>query len=164
MKPGDHPEFFRLPPPEGRSRESSIVLSRDGRFFHEGTPVQHPGMHKAFASWLRRHPDDGRYILNNGYDWTYLTVEGPGQFVRSVRSVGGLPELELLDGRALPLDPRALSGDADGRLWIRLPEGEDACFTPAAQLELLPWLAERDAVVGIEAAGQFWPISSVGPG
>src|SRR5262249_32567480 len=31
MKPGDHPDFFRLPPPPGRSRESRIVLDDLGR-------------------------------------------------------------------------------------------------------------------------------------
>jgi hypothetical protein len=159
MKPGDHPEFFRLPPPEGRSRESSIVLGKGGRFFHDGAPVEHPGMHKAFASWLKRHPDDGRFILSNGYDWTYLTVEGPAYFVSAVRAVDGRPELELLDGRTLPLDPQALSSDAEGKLWLRLPEGEQACFTAAAQLELSPWLVEKPAGIGVQIAGQFSPIA-----
>jgi len=159
MKPANHPEFFRLPPPEGRSRESSIVLGKDGRFFHDGAPVEHPGMHKAFASWLTRHPDDGRFILSNGYDWTYLTVEGPAYFVRAVRAVDARPELELLDGRTLPLDPQALSCDADGKLWVRLPEGQQACFTAAAQLELSPWLAEKRDGIGVEIAGEFSPIA-----
>ncbi len=158
MKPGDHPEFFRFPPPEGRSRESTIVLSREGRFFHEGAPVTHPGMHKAFASWLRRHPDDGRYILSNGYDWTYLAVEGAARFVRSVRDAAGQPTLELLDGVELLLEPSALSADADGALWLRLPDGESARFTPAAQLEIAPWLRERDGSIGIEVAGRFFGI------
>jgi hypothetical protein len=155
MKPGDHPEFFRFPPPEGRSRESSIVLTKEGRFFHDGAPVEHPGMRKAFASWLSRHPDDGRPILNNGYDWTYLTVEGAERFVASVLDGAGRPELVLLDGRELPLQPDALTCDADGKLWVLLPEGEKACFTPAAQLELSPWLAERDGAVGVEIQGDF---------
>ncbi|HXK18835.1 MAG TPA: hypothetical protein VNG33_13585, partial [Polyangiaceae bacterium] len=150
MKPGDHPEFFRLPPPEGRSRESNIVLTKDGRFFHDAAPVEHPGMHKAFASWLTRHPDDGRYILSNGYDWSYLTVEGAAYFVREVRAVNQRPELELLDGRTLPLDPLALTCDPEGKLWVRLPEGEQACFTAAAQLALSPWLVEKEAATGLE--------------
>jgi uncharacterized protein len=162
MKPADHPEFFRLPPPEGRSRESSIVLSKAGRFFHEGAPVEHPGMHKAFASWLTRHPDDGRYILSNGYDWTYLTVEGPPYFVQSVHARAGQPELVLLDARALWLEPQRLTCDADGKLWFLLPEGEKACFTAAAQLELSPWLVERAGAVGLEIQGQFWPIAGAG--
>jgi hypothetical protein len=160
MKPGEHPEFFRFPAPEGRSRESSIVLTKQGRFFHDGAPVEHPGMHRAFAGWLGRHPDDGRYILNNGYDWTYLTVEGPAYFVRSVRAEADRPWLELLDGRELALEPKALRCDAEGRLWLRLPEGEEACFTPPAQLELSPWLTERQGAAGIEIDGQFWPIST----
>jgi uncharacterized protein len=159
MKPGDHPEFFRFPPPEGRSRESSIVLTKDGRFFHDGAAVEHPGMKKAFASWLSRHPDDGRPILNNGYDWTYLTVEGPERFVESVRARAGRPELVLLNGLELPLEAGALSCDADGRLWVLLPAGEKACFTAAAQLELAPWLTEREGVVGVQIEQDFSAIA-----
>jgi uncharacterized protein len=164
MKPSEHPEFFRLPPPEGRSRESTIVLTRAGRFFHQGAPVEHPGMHQAFASWLTRHPDDGRFILSNGYDWTYLTVEGPAYFVRAVRSAGTGLEVELLDATSLPLDPAALTSDADGRLWLRLADGRAACFTAAAQLELAPYLVERNGGFGVELGGQFWaiPDTSVG--
>jgi uncharacterized protein len=159
MKPGDHPEFFRLPPPEGRSRESTIVLSKEGRFFHDGEPVTHPGMHQAFASWLRRHPDDGRHILSNGYDWTYLTVEGAARFVQAVRSVDGRPVLVLLDGLEARLEPRALSSDAEGKLSVALPGGEPASFTPAAQLQLSPWLAERDGAIGVQIHGEFSPIA-----
>lgn len=158
MKPGDHPEFFRLPPPEGRSRESTIVLSKEGRFFHDGQPVTHPGMHQAFASWLRRHPDDGRHILSNGYDWTYLTVEGASRFVQAVRSVDGRPLLVLLDGLEARLEPRALRSDAEGKLSVLLPGGEPASFTPAAQLQLAPWLVERDGSIGVEIDGDFSPI------
>ena len=163
MKPADHPEFFRLPPPEGRSRESTIVLSKEGRFFHEGAPVSHPGMHKAFASWLARHPDDGRDILSNGYDWTYLTVEGPRFFVQSVHAGPESPRLVLLDGQELALEPDKLTCDARGQLWYRLPQGESACFTAAAQLELAPWLVERAGVVGLEIQGQFWAIAGAEP-
>lgn len=163
MKPGDHPEFFRFPPPEGRSRESSIVLTRAGRFFHEGAPVEHPGMKKAFAAWLTRHPEDGRFILSNGYDWTYLTVEGPHLFVESVRDRAGQPLLVLLDGRELPLDPVALSCDANGQLWVLLTEGEKACFTAAAQLELSPWLSERQGVPGVQIEGRFSAIVGATP-
>jgi hypothetical protein len=158
MKPGDHPEFFRFPPPPGRSRESSIVLTKDGRFFHEGAPVEHPGMQRAFASWLRRHPDDGRYILSNGYDWTYLTVEGPAQFVNGVRGEGDAVVVELFDGRSFTLDPTCLRCDTEGALWLQLPDGEPARFTASAQLALSPWLEERAGHVGLQIAGRFSPI------
>jgi hypothetical protein len=160
MKPGDHPEFFRLPPPEGRSRESTIVLTRDGRFLHDGAPVEHAGMRRAFASWLQRHPDDGRFILNNGYDWSYLTVEGALRFVQAVRAAAGEPRLVMLDGSERELEPEALSCDGDGRLLLRLPDGEQAQFTPAAQLELAPWLSEQAGRTGVLIGGRFWPIEA----
>lgn len=160
MKPGDHPDFFRLPPPPGRSRESTIVLTREGRFLHDGAPVEHAGMQRAFAAWLSRHPDDGRFILNNGYDWSYLTVEGASRFVRAVRDVAGQPRLVMLDGSELDLDPRALECDADGRLLLGLADGERARFTAAAQLELAPWLSEREDRIGVLLAGEFWPIET----
>jgi uncharacterized protein len=161
-KPGDHPDFFRLPPPPGRSRESSIVLSKEGRFFHEGAPVEHPGMQRAFAAWLTRHPDDGRYILSNGYDWSYITVEGPARFVHSVRNVSGRPLLVLLDGSELPLEPALLRVDSAGRLSVMLPGGEPAAFTPAAQLQLSPWLFEQGERIGTLVDGVFSPIQPGG--
>ena len=75
MKPGDHPEFFRFPPPPGTSRESTIRIDRGGAVFHDGGLVDRPSLSRALLSWVRRHPDDGRFILSNGYDWTYVGVD-----------------------------------------------------------------------------------------
>ena len=114
MRPGDHPEFFRFPAPEGRSRESSIVLDAQGRFPHAGELVEHPGMARAFASWIGRHPDDGRFILNNGYDWSYFQVEDVPFFVLGVREGASGLELALSDGSQSPLDPASLALGAQG--------------------------------------------------
>src|SRR5580700_1822488 len=65
MRPADHPDFFRIAPPEGRSRESTIRLDAEGRFFHEGARVEHPRLEAAMHTWIARHPDDGRFILTN---------------------------------------------------------------------------------------------------
>jgi hypothetical protein len=116
-------------------------------------------MHQAFASWLQRHPDDGRYILSNGYDWSYLTVEGASRFVRAVRDVEGRPVLVLLDGLEARLDPGALRSDAEGRLSVALPQGEPAAFTAAAQQQLAPWLSERDGAIGLQIDDGFFPIA-----
>jgi hypothetical protein len=143
MRPGDHPEFFRLPPPEGRSRESTIRLDREGRFFHDGALVEHRGMARAFASWIARHPDDGRFILTNGYDWTYFTVEGAPYFVEGVRASARGPILVLFDGSEEPLEPGALALDADGIFTTKVKGGAfDARFLRGAQLELEPFLDE----------------------
>jgi len=142
-RPGDHPDFFRLPPPPGRSRESTIRLDARGRFIHDGHVVEHPGMRRAFASWIRRHPDDGRFILSNGYDWTYFEVEDVPFFVEAVRSVAGAPMLVLSDGSEEPLRPETLHAGHGSALSLWVKHGAfTARFQRTAQLELAPWLDE----------------------
>lgn len=155
MRPGDHPEFFRFPAPEGRSRESSIVLDAQGRFHHHGELVEHAGMARAFASWIDRHPDDGRFILNNGYDWSYFEVEDVPFFVQGVRETAGELRLLLSDGSETPLMPAELTPGPDGALYTRVKNGKfQARFTQAAQIALAPWLVEAEnGDVLLEIAG-----------
>lgn len=158
MKPGDHPEFFRFAPPPGTSRESTLRLDARGRFWHDGELVEPKALEMALHRWISKHPDDGRYILTNGYDWTYFEVETTPYFVRSIVGASA-PEAVLSDGTTERLDAATLRHDADGGLVARVKGGAfDARFTPSAQLELGPWLAEDDPprlVVG----GDAFPIA-----
>jgi len=143
MKPSEHPDFFRLPPPPGRSRESTIVLDAEGRFFHDGAPVEHAGMKRAFASWIARHPDDGRFILTNGWDFCYFAVEGAPFFVEGIRATERAITLLLFDGSEEPLDPKTLTLDENGALWTTVKNGAFvARFSRSAQLALEPFLEE----------------------
>ena len=128
--PIDHPDFFDLPPPPGRSRESGIVLDAEGRFWDHGELVTHRGMQDAFATWIRRHPRDGRFILCNGYDWTYFRVDDVPYFVRGLGGSGSEPTLLLSDQSEERLDPRIQEGAFEAR------------FTPAAQAALAPFVVE----------------------
>lgn len=165
-KPGDHPEFFRFPAPPGRSRESSIRLDAQGRFWHDGALVEHLGMARAFARWITRHPDDGRYILSNGYDWTYFEVEGAPFFVLGVIETPGAASvaaglvLDLSDGSSEPLRPETLSVGRDNALYAAVKGGEfRARFTPFAQTGLAPWLVTGpNGRNGLELGGRFYPI------
>lgn len=142
MKPGDHPEFFRFAPPPGTSRESTLRLQRDGRFYHDGEAIEPRALEKALHRWIARHPDDGRFILTNGYDWCYFAVDATPFLVKSV--VGDdAPRLELDDESMEPLDPASLRLDEDGALVARVKGGQfDARFTQSAQRELGPWLVD----------------------
>jgi hypothetical protein len=153
VKPGDHPEFFRFPAPEGRSRESTIRLDGQGRFWHEGAAVEHPGLARALASWVSRHPDDGRYILTNGYDWTYFTVDDAPYFVRALRVEGGPAErvvLLLSDGTEETWDPASTRIGPDDALYATVKRGArggpyEAKLTRHAQTSLAPLLVEGPA-------------------
>jgi hypothetical protein len=156
MRPGDHPEFFRFPAPEGRSRESTIRLDREGRFFHDGAPVEHAKLAAAMHTWISRHPDDGRYILTNGYDWTYFTVEDAPFMVSSLRIEKDRIVLCLDDGTEEAWDPQAtrIVGDA---LYTRVKGAAargpfDAKFTRHAQTALAPILVEPTTGTSSEAS------------
>lgn len=166
MRPQDHPEFFRFPAPEGRSRESSIALDAEGRFSHDGELVQHPGMARAFASWIDLHPDNGRFILSNGYDWTYFQVEDVPFFVLGLREQDGHLLLGLSDGSESPLEPPTLTTSARGALYTTVKSGKfRARFTQAAQTALAPWLSSSEnGELSLEIAGHRHPLANLSEG
>jgi hypothetical protein len=143
MKPGDHPEFYRFPAPEGRSRESSIVLDGQGVFWHDGARVERPQMSKAFFRWIRRHPDDGRFILSNDYDWTYIEVEDVPFFVTSARVSPSGILLCLSDGTEELLDLSTVRSGPQNALYCDVKQGRfRARFQQSAQLALADALSE----------------------
>ncbi len=161
MKPGEHPDFYRFAPPPGTSRESQIVLDREGRFFHEGDRVDHPALEQALRRWIARHPDDGRLILTNGYDWCYFRAEGTPFFVTSLAvEADGAVTLSLFDGSKERLDPATLRVGNDGVLHAKVRGGSfDARFTRHAQAELAPVLIEAEPpTVRIEGRDIVLPV------
>jgi len=162
-KPSSDPEFFQKPPPPGRSRESTIVLAADGHFKHDGEVVEHPRMGEAMHTWIGRHPDDGRYILNNGYDWTYFTVEDAPFFVRTVTDDGeGFPLLVLSDGTEEPLGARLRLG-ANDSLYAEIKSATadgpyEAKFSRHAQSLLGPYLVEQGDGVAVRTRHAVVPL------
>lgn len=156
MKPGDHPDFFRFPAPEGRSRESSIRLDRQGRFWHNGELVEHAKLIRALHQWISRHPGDGRYILTNGYDWTYFTVDDVPFQVCAVVYEQGMPRLRLSNEQEVI--PEALTVAEDGSLYAAFhlqKQGYEARFRPFAQTQLAPALEEHHGEIGLVIGKQF---------
>lgn len=163
MKPIEHPEFFRRPAPAGRSRESTIVLNGEGQFFHDGEKVEHTGLARGLARWIRRHPDSGRYILCNGYDWTYFTVQDVPFFVRGVQIQSGQPLLRLSDDSTEPMSLDSLRLGRAGALYVSVKKGDfDARFTPSAQSALYPFVDEGpDGEPVLSVCGQQYPIEGL---
>jgi len=165
MKPGDHPEFFRRAAPEGRSRESTLRLDAEGRFWHDGRPVGHAGIAAALHSWIGRHPDDRRYILTNGYDWTYLAVDDAPYFVRTVRLHADGVAVALSDGTEEEWDPSATTVGPDGALRVAVkrnaPGGPfEAKFTRHAQTSLEPILVDDAEGPSVVVAGRIHAIGA----
>lgn len=163
MKPVDHPEFFTFPAPSGLSRESKITLTREGEFLHEGEKVERRALADAMHQWLSYHPEDGRVILENGFDWCYIAVEDTEHFVKAVRGAPpGAPSVELLSGHTEPLRASTLEVDAEGIVFAEVqPRGatspKRARFLREAQLALAPWLEDERTVRVGEASFSISP-------
>lgn len=131
-----------------RLRTSGIRIDRQGQFIHEGEPVRHEGMRRAFLRWLDRLPD-GRYVLRlDAKRYAYLEVEDTPLLATSLRWQGDRALLGLNDGQEEALDPTTLTIDQQGVLRAQVREGrlEARLTTDAAAV-----LAERITGSGADA-------------
>lgn len=123
-------------------------------------------MHK----WIGRHPDDHRYILNNGYDWSYFTVEDAPFFVRHLvhapeAAERMAPVLSLSDETEEPLVAEHTFLAPDGALYTQIkreaPGGPYwAKFTRHAQTELAPYLTEVSGSPALAFGGRVVTVGS----
>ena len=159
MKPGDHPDFYRFAPPPGTSRESTIRLDAEGKFWHDGERVDHPALENALHSWIAVHPDDGRFILTNGYDWTYFKVDDAPYVVLSLRVTPGEVMLLLSDDSEERLAPETLRVGKGDALYAKVKGGKfEARFSRHAQTALAPILHEAEGALRLTVGGRDYPI------
>jgi uncharacterized protein len=137
-------EILDVPPPPGRSRESSIRLDYDGQFHHDDEPFVHRGLADAMHTWITRHPDNGRFVLYNGYDWSYFTVDDAPYVVRHLDHTSP-PRMVLSDGTAECLGDEPLWTKADTGLYTLVKRKSaggpfQGRFSRHAQTELARYL------------------------
>ncbi len=165
MRPADSSEFFRLPSPPGRSRESTLRLDAEGRFWHDGARVENVAMIAALHTWIGRHPDDGRYVLSNGYDWTYFAVDDAPYQVRSLRLEPDRVTLVLSDGTEETWEPESTRVGADGALYATVKRQAragpfEAKFSRHAQASLEPVLVEASGRPAAKIGGNVHAIGA----
>jgi uncharacterized protein len=163
MPPELSPDYFTREPPPGFSRDSGLRLDNLGRFWHDNSLVTHERLNQALHRWIARHPENGRYILNNDYVWLYLDVDDVPYFVRGV-SVEGAPCLHLSDGTTEPFPNQGYFVGADDALYCPVKNGEfTARFLPAAQNALGPLLELVGDDVHVRVGQALVPIGEHGP-
>jgi hypothetical protein len=121
------------------SRESKIRIDREGRFWHEGERVEHEGLTRAFAQWVRWDDESQRYQLKNDLDWCWITVDDAPLVVWSASvSEDGSVRLSLSDGTTELLDVETLRVDREDVPYCTVRGGTlDARFLQAAAFSLL---------------------------
>lgn len=136
----------RIPP--GFSVESGVSRDAEGRWFHEGAPVENAAVARAFDRWIDR-AEDGRYILRNSVNWAYAEIEGAPFFVRGLLVGADSVRLFLSDDTEPRLELFTLRQDAEGYLYCDVRDGAFvAKFSRKATLQL-------ESLLGEDAEGLF---------
>jgi hypothetical protein len=137
--------------------QSGLRLDRDGRFWHRGDVLEHARTIAALHRGLHR-AHDGRWAVRIGPEWAYVEVEDAARFVRRIDARGGRLAVQLATGEWVYVDPATLASGSDDALYVRLPDGERARLTRAAQLSLADLLREASGSFFLELAGKRHPI------
>jgi len=140
-------------------RQTGIRLDRQGRFWHEGTEITHPGIRKALLTWIDRL-DDGRPILRlDEHRYAYLDVEDTPLRVRSVRWQGDRATVTLDDGSEEELAYDSLRVGADDALYCTVRAGRlEARITTPAYYVLAERIEETASGFALRAAGGHFVI------
>ena len=124
--------------------DSGIRLDRELRWWHDGEAVEHLKIVEAFNTGLSP-TDDGRFRLEVGNDWCFVSVEDSAYAVLAIDVVEADIWLRLSHRTGEKLDPSTLSIDASGVLFCRVMErrakarfGRDAQFELGSLLEPSP--------------------------
>ena len=133
--------------------ESGLRLDREGRFWHRGDLLEHARTVAALHRGLHRAAD-GRWAVRIGPEWAYVDVEDAGRWIRRVEPRGAGLHAQLAGGAWMDLDPSTLAAGAGDALYARLPDGERALLTRAAQLSLSNLLREEAGGFALELAGR----------
>jgi hypothetical protein len=140
---------------EGRTRETTIHRDAQGRWFHDGQPLEHPALCRSFDRWVER-AEDGRYCLKNAINWAYISLDGAPLFVRGARIEGDRVTLLLSDDREARLDPDTLREGPDGSLYCDVHERDDmvARFERHVAAQLEPLMGEDGDGVYLQIEGR----------
>lgn len=147
--------------------DSEMRIARDGRWFHQGTPIARPAMVRLFATVLRREPDGSHVLVtpveklairvdHTAFRATQMTMSGTGE----TRRIG----VTLDSGDALIIGadhPLTILDTPDGpspRVAVRF--GLEAELARPLYYELAEIaLAEDHVPPGIWSDGQFFALA-----
>jgi uncharacterized protein len=133
-------------------RRTGISLDREGRLWHEGAEIAHPGLRRALLRWLDRR-DDGRAILRlDERRYAYIDVEDADLLALSARWDGDRAWLRLSDETEEELDYASLESSVDSALYCRVRGGRlTARITTAAYYVLAERIRPADMDAGADA-------------
>jgi hypothetical protein len=142
-----------------RLRQTGIRLDREGRLWHEGAEIAHPGLRRALLRWLDRR-DDGRPILRlDERRYAYVDVDDADLLVLAARWDGDRALVTLNDETTEELDYASLAVGDDDALYCRVRGGVlEARITTPAYYTLAERIEETDDGFALRAVGRLFVI------
>lgn len=132
--------------------DSGLVIDGEGRWFHDGEPIENERILAVFNQGLARD-EQGRVVLRVGADWCVVTaLDAPVQ-VLSARAEGERVLLELSTGTTEPLAEATLELRGEV-LYCTVSSGLLARFGRSAQFSLGELLEPRGEGFALNLGGR----------
>ena len=145
-----------------------IRIRRDGRWFHEGTPIAREALVRLFAGVLRLDPDGFHLVTPveklrievEDAPFTAVRVDRVGGALRFLTNVGD--EVEAGPENRLRVETDPLTGEPAPYLHVR--RGLEARLTRPVFYELVEMAETRGVEQGVESGGLWFPLGPADPG
>jgi uncharacterized protein len=142
-----------------------IVIRKDGRWFHEGSPIGREALVRLFSTVLRKDPD-GIHLVTPGEKLKITVEDAPFVAVRVDRRGDRLVFLTNVgdETEAGPGNPIRVEVSADGepRPYVHVRAGLEALIARPVFYELVSMAEERDGQLGVSSGGAWFPLGSPG--
>ena len=130
-----------------------IKIDREGRWFHNGQEITHPGVYKYLNSLL--DVDEKGYFLNDRGRKFYIEVEDAPFVVKSIVEKNGKVYVVLNDDTEEEFDPETLEIKGEDVFYIRVKNGKfPARFSRKAQTQLYDFVKEESDNYFLEINGK----------
>lgn len=146
-----------------------IVIHRDGRWFHEGSPISRAPLVRLFSTVLRKDPDG--YHLVTPVEKLRITVEDAPFVAVRVDAEGTGPEQRLVFetnvGDLTTAGPAhslriELSPAGEPRPYVHVRAGLEALITRAVFYDLVALAQEREGELGVWSDGAWFALGPAG--
>ncbi len=143
------------------SGEIDIVIKKDGRWLHEGSPIGRERLVRLFSTILRKDPDG--IVLVTPVEKLKITVEDApfiairvdrqGEALRFTTNVGDTVEAGLENPVRVEV-----AEDGEPRPYVHVRRGLEALIARPVFYELVEMAEERDGVLGVASNGVWFEV------
>jgi hypothetical protein len=152
-----------------RSGEIDIVIARDGRWIHEGAPINREAMVRLFSTILRKDPD-GVYLVTPAEKLKITVEDAPFVAVRVDRRDGALvfttnvgDEVAAGPDHGIRVEVDASTGEP--RPYLHVRRGLEALIARPVFYELVEMADERQTpsgpTLGLASGGAWFPLGGL---